>query len=194
MREERTLRVAEFSPKVQTYWLLSGAIVCGLLCLALIGFILLPLWLIFGTIITTKVRQSMSCELTDRSLKFSKGVLTKVEKTVPLEKITDLGLVQGPIMRQFGLHTLSIETAGQSGPGGALLRLTGIVDTSEFRKAVLEQRDRVVFDGGSRGGDTATPQTTASDAASIESPQLVPLLTDIRDALGRIETQLDSRD
>ncbi len=194
MREETTLRVAQFSPKVQTYWMLSGTIVCVILCLGLVGFVALPLWLVFGTMITTKVRQAMSCELTDRSLKFSKGVLTRVEKTVPLEKITDLGLIQGPIMRHFGLHMLMIETAGQSGPGGALLRLTGIEDTPEFRAAVLEQRDRVVFDGkgGAAGGDVGVVRGGEDPATVPESDtgELVTVLSDIRDTLGRIEDQL----
>ncbi len=195
MQKERTLLEATFSPKVQAYWLLSGAITCLIMCLALVGFVLLPLWLVFGTIITTKYRKSMSCVLTDRSLKFSKGILTRVEKTVPLEKITDLGLVQGPIMRQFDLHTLTIETAGQSGPG-SLLRLTGIEDTLAFREAVLEQRDAAVFDspGKSRDGDRvagAAPEPAViTPKPSSDSPEQVAVLSDIREALGRIETLL----
>lgn len=195
MEKERILREATFSPKVQVYWMLSGTITCVIMCIGLIGFVLLPLWLVFGTIITGKVRKSMSCVLTDRSLKFSKGVLTRVEKTVPLEKITDLGLVQGPIMRHFGLHTLTIETAGQSGPG-SLLRLTGIEDTLAFREAVLEQRDRTVFDspGKSRDGDRVAGTGSASPsqaAAAVASPAQDPqVLADIRDTLGRIESLL----
>ena len=195
MKKEPVLLEATFSPKVQAYWLLSGAITCLVMCLALVGFVLLPLWLIFGTIITTKYRKSMSCVLTDRSLKFSKGILTRVEKTVPLEKITDLGLVQGPIMRQFDLHTLTIETAGQSGPG-SLLRLTGIEDTLAFREAVLEQRDAAVFDapGKSRDGDrvagAVAEPTDVAQTADAGSPEQVAVLSDIRDALGRIEALL----
>ncbi|MEM8783749.1 MAG: PH domain-containing protein [Planctomycetota bacterium] len=189
MQKEQTLRVATFSPNVQAYWMLSGTIICGLLCLGLIGFVALPLWLIFGAWFTGKHRASLSCELTDRSLKFGRGIWTRVEKTVPLEKITDLGLVQGPIMRRFGLHTLSIETAGQSSPtGGALLRLTGIEDTVAFREAVLEQRDRLALEG--LGGDT---NRTAAAEASPDEPTDAGTLHDIRDTLRRIETLLEQR-
>jgi len=37
-------------------------------------------------------------------LHFGKGIFNRVEKTVPLEKITDVGLEQGPVMRYLGLR------------------------------------------------------------------------------------------
>ncbi|MEM1444692.1 MAG: PH domain-containing protein [Planctomycetota bacterium] len=188
MQKEQTLRVATFSPKVQAYWMLSGTIVCVIMCLGLIGFVALPLWLIFGSIFTTKYRNSLSCELTDRSLKFGKGIWTRVEKTVPLEKITDLGMVQGPIMRQFGLHTLSVETAGQSSPtGGSLLRLTGIEDTIGFREAVLEQRDRLALEGVGRDAKPAAALQATETSTDVST------LHDIRDTLQRIEVLLQDR-
>ncbi|MEM7576669.1 MAG: PH domain-containing protein [Planctomycetota bacterium] len=192
MQKEQTLRVARFAPGVQKYWMLSGTVVCAILCLGLIGFVALPLWLVFGSIFTAKYRQSLSCELTDRSLKFGKGIWTRVEKTVPLEKITDLGLMQGPIMRRFGLHTLSVETAGQSSPGGgSLLRLTGIEDTIGFREAVLEQRDRLTLEG--LGGETrpqaTKPTSSVSPACGGDDANA---LQDIRDTLKRIETLLEN--
>ena len=46
-------------------------------------------------------------------------------------------------MRMFDLKQLGVETAGQSGAAGAaLVSLVGIVDTDEFRRQVLAQRDR----------------------------------------------------
>ena len=43
-------------------------------------------------------------------------------------------------MRLFGLYRLSFETAGQSGHG-ALVSLLGVVNASEFREAILTQKD-----------------------------------------------------
>lgn len=45
-------------------------------------------------------------------------------------------------MRLFGLHKLTVETAGQSG-AGALISLVGIVDAPRFRARVLEQKERL---------------------------------------------------
>jgi putative membrane protein len=60
---------------------------------------------------------ALSCEMTEKFLKVCKGVIVKTEKNVPLEQITDLGIVERPIMRWLGIKQLSVETAGQSSQG-----------------------------------------------------------------------------
>jgi putative membrane protein len=121
----------------------------------------------------------MECVLTNKALKVKKGMLVKIEKTIPLEKITDMGMAQGPIMRQFDLHTLTIETAGQSGQG-ALAALTGIVDAKEFREAVLNQRDAA----------SVLPPSAAPEAAAQGILASSSLLAEIRDSLLRIEEEV----
>ena len=101
---------------------------------------------------------------------------------MPLDKITDVGLVYGPIMRYLGLQALSVETAGQSSQG-ALIKLIGIVDTEGLRKAILEQRDRVVADAA--GSRTAPPPLSTAPVPGSDA-----LLTEIRDVLHRIEKKL----
>jgi hypothetical protein len=99
-------------------------------------------------------------------------------------RITDIGLVQGPIMRFFDVEALSIETAGQSAPG-SLVQLAGIKDGRKFRDAILKQRDLVVGSEEERGGPPASspsPPAFADDQST--------LLADIRDTLRRIEHQL----
>jgi putative membrane protein len=177
MSEETHIRRAEFNPEVCTYWLLSGALV---LTCSIIGIPLLFLWFPFGRVFTKHYLARMDCVLTDKALKVGKGVLVRVEKTVPLEKITDLGMVQGPIMRHFGLHRLTIETAGQSGEG-ALVSLTGIIDAKSFREAVLNQRDAI----------SATSSPSAPEAMRQEPFDASSLLAEIRDSLLRIESILE---
>jgi len=110
----------------------------------------------------------------------------KTEKNVPLDRITDLGLVQGPIMRLFDIEALSVETAGQSSPG-ALVTLAGIRDGREFRDAVLRQRDLVV---GSHE-DQETQVGGSGSAASADAH--TQRLESIRDTLLRIEQRLPPR-
>lgn len=57
----------------------------------------------------------------------SRGMFVRMEKTVPLDRITDPGLVQGPLVRPFDIEALSIETAGKSSHG-AVVQLAGIKD------------------------------------------------------------------
>ena len=179
-REGRLLLAAEFDPGVKSYWLLSGTILC---IVTVVGIPVLPIFLVIGYLMTGKYLDAMECELTDRSLRVKKGVFNKLEKTVPLDKITDLAHYQGPIMRMMGLEGLRLETAGQSsGPGGSLVSLVGVKDARGFRDRVLDQRDKVTEN---RRDDVSSAPAATDDSA--------PILVEIRDALLRIESKLDER-
>jgi len=168
---------AEFNSGVKSYWLLSGTLLC---IVTVVGIPFIPIYLLFGFLFTGKYLDAMECELTDRSLRVKKGLFNKVEKTIPLDKITDLAHFQGPIMRKMDLEGLKLETAGQSGGVGAsLVSLVGIKDARGFRDRVLAQRDLV----SSSGVPTA-------HSAVIETSETAPVLVEIRDSLLRIESGL----
>lgn len=177
--DDRVLLEAEFNPNVKTYWLLSGVIIM-LVCVVTIP--LIPVWWILGMAFTDRYLSSLSCVLTERNLKVSKGVFVRQEKTVPLEKITDLGLVQGPIMRHLELEALSVETAGGT-TSGALVQMVGIVDTRDFREAVLRQRDRMA----SLGEGRATAASGDSHSTTGVGGDLSPLL----DAVNRLGAHVE---
>ena len=170
---------AEFNPRVRSYWLLNGTLI---LLVIIVGIPLLPFWLGLGHHFTGRYLQRMRCVLTERTLQFSKGLFVRVEKTVPLDKITDVGLVHGPIMRHYDLQALSVETAGHSSQG-ALVKLIGIVDTEKFREAVLAQRDKIT-----------TTSAAGEQRTAISPDPAVPLseklLVEIRDTLHRIEQRM----
>ena len=178
--KERVIWNAEFNDSVTTYWLLTGMIVC---VASVIGIVLVPFWFIIGKWITRKYLDSHECILTNRTLKVKKGILTKIEKTVPLDRITDMGIVQGPIMRYFEIEALTVETAGQSGVG-SLVQLAGIKDGRNFRDAVLNQRDLVV--GSKEEGGLAV----SADVQSTSGNETVELLRGIKDSLNRIESSI----
>ena len=183
LQREAVLRNAEFDLRVRTYWLLSGA---WILAATVVGILLLPLWFAIGKAVTGRYLRHMKCVLTEKTLQVGKGALTRVEKTVPLDQITDLGLVQGPIMRFLGIEALSVETAGQSSEG-ALVKLIGIVDARQFRNAVLTQRDALLTalaDVGHPSIDTPAAGKSSSD----------DVLCEIRDTLHRIEHHLAGSD
>lgn len=137
--EDKIIHQAEFAANLGLYWLLSGA---AYFSLSIVGIPLLLLWFPIGQWGTRRYIRNMSAELTSNKLIVRRGILTRTENTVPLDKITDMALIQGPIMRLFGLHKLTVETAGQSG-AGALISLVGIVDAPQFRTRVLEQKERL---------------------------------------------------
>lgn len=137
--EDNIIHQAKFADNLGLYWLLSGA---AYFSLSIIGIPLLLLWFPIGLWGTRRYINNMSAQLTHNKLIVRRGILTRTENTVPLDKITDMALIQGPIMRLFGLHKLTVETAGQSG-AGALISLVGIVDAPQFRTLVLEQKERL---------------------------------------------------
>jgi putative membrane protein len=179
MNDETIIRQAEFDPKVRTYWLLSGVLLC---VVTVVGIPLLLLWIPIGLMLTGRYLDRMDCVLTAKALKVKKGILVRVEKTIPLDKITDMAVVQGPIMRYFDICKLTVETAGQSGPG-ALVALIGIVDAKSFRESVLEQRD-IVNNQEKSGASNFTQSSTVDGADTLEQ---------VRDSLLRIEKLLSAQ-
>ncbi len=83
----------------------------------------------------------LECELTDKSIRFRKGILVQVEKTIPLENIQDVTFIEGPILRYFNLSTLKFETAGASNVHDGNMKLTGIIGAQDFRNRIFAARD-----------------------------------------------------
>ena len=179
----RVLRVAEISPQALRYSLLSLTV--ALVC-TLVGIFALPFVLPFAWWYYKRFYGTLDVVLTSRELQVSRGVLIRQEKSIPLEKITDLAVIQGPIMRFMGIKGLQVETAGQSStPGGALVKLIGILDTDGFRDDALDQRDKV----------TDRPDAEPSPGpAQATTGETTVLLSEIRDTLKRIDARLAERD
>ena len=183
-QEETVVWEAKFNEKVTTYWLMNGAIV---MAVTIVGIPLALIWVFVGKIFTKMYLDTHRATLTNRTLRVSKGIFVKVEKAVPLDRITDVGVVQGPLMRAFEVKALSVETAGQSAVG-SLIHLTGVQDGREFKEAVLKQRDLVV---GSK--ESASAASSAAPAAAVDTAS-GPVLHQILEVLQRIETKMDSKD
>ncbi|RNC85466.1 MAG: PH domain-containing protein [Balneola sp.] len=169
------LKEAEFNPKLKTYLNLYGLFI---LLVSFITIPLIPFWLIIAPFFINKYYERLDCELTTRSLRFKKGLLVKIEKTIPLDKIQDITFREGPLLRKLGLSILRIETAGNSASAAADLSLIGIVDAHEFRQLVFDQRDKVTDN-----------QSTGTLSQGDES--IVEVLKDIRESLKRIEGKIN---
>jgi putative membrane protein len=183
MQEEVVIRKAVFNPKVKNYWVLSSVL---LFVVTIFGIPLLLIWLPIALAVCGRYLASLECVLTNKAVKLKSGVWNKVEKTIPLDKITDMGLLQGPIMRAMDLQRLTVETAGSSAPG-ALASVIGVIDARGFRDAVMKQKELLA--AGNTGSEDLAPAAAvglatpgvSSDAESIQ------LLREIRDSLYRLE-------
>ena len=185
MSDHPILRTAEFDrTKLKTYWLWQPVVICSL---SVVLIPIIPFVLIGVLMFVDKYINRLECALTTKSLEVKKGLLNRVESTVPLEKITDVQYFQGPIMRLLGIEGFRVETAGQSsGATGYLVNMLGIKDTRGFRQAVLAQRDRV---NASADHDDGLPPRSADRPPAPAGEAL----DRIHDTLLRIEQALKDR-
>jgi putative membrane protein len=130
---------ARFNPLIRPY------LVVTIGCTALFTVVGIPFAIVWflgvGQWWARHYFDKLECQLTDRVLRYRKGILVQIEKTIPLENIQDVTFVEGPLLRRFQLSTLRFETAGQGPAKGNELKLTGIIDAHEFRNAILAARE-----------------------------------------------------
>lgn len=145
MTEEIILREATFNPKVKTYIFFVALF---FLITSVIGLVLVPFWIFgLGQWVSGKYFKTLACQITNKNLKFSKGLILHIEKTIPVENIQDLSFIGGPILRYFGLTLIKIETAGGGGQHNQnMMSMLGINDAESFKKDILLQREKVIND------------------------------------------------
>ncbi|MFW5926679.1 MAG: PH domain-containing protein [Wenzhouxiangella sp.] len=178
------LAKAEIMPEVVRYHLWGVAI---MMTVTVVGIVLLPIALPLANHLLKRYYERLEIVLTRRDLKVRRGILNVEEKSIPLEKITDLAVYQGPLMRLFDLKGIRVETAGQSAQG-ALVSVVGIADVDTFRDTVLNQRDRISDWQESEDESSGSKSASARTAGTTDA-----LLGEIRDSLVRIEQHLAQR-
>jgi putative membrane protein len=166
---------AEFHPLLRIYLFFY---VLFFLLISVIGIVVLPFWIFgLGMWAVNRYYRYLSCVLTERTVEFRKGYLFRMEKTILLEKIQDVTLREGPVLRALGLCRLDLETAGRSGNDtGAEAKLVGIVDARDFRDRILKQRDRLLT---GEEEDLPVPEK--------KEKNLLKILGEIRDSVQKIE-------
>jgi putative membrane protein len=160
------IMAVEFDRKIIVYWWIMANL--GLL-VTVVGIIAMVVWIPFGWIVHKKQFEHMSGALTDRSINMRMGWLFKKQQNIPLDKLTDVSIHEGPILNAFGVVRMQFETAG-----AAPFILTGVKNSDQFRDLVLQQRDSLV----------STPQQSAPSDDSND------VLVEIRDILQQINANL----
>jgi len=129
---------ARFNPLYRAYLVVTIGL--AMIC-SIIGLPLAVIWFCgVGQWWARHYFDLMQCTLDAKALRFRKGILFQVEKTIPLENIQDVTFIEGPVLRHFQLATLKFETAGHSAGQASDMHLTGIIDAHEFRNRILAQR------------------------------------------------------
>ena len=164
------IMAVEFDRKIIVYWWIMANL--GLLA-TVVGIIAMIVWIPFGWIVHKKQFEHMSGALTDRSINMRMGWLFKKQQNIPLDKLTDVSIHEGPILNAFGVVRMQFETAG-----AAPFILTGVKNSDQFRDLVLQQRDSLI---------SAPQQSAPSDDSN-------DVLVEIRDILQQINTNLSNEE
>ena len=164
------IMAVEFDRKIIVYWWIMANL--GLL-VTFVGIIAMVVWIPFGWIVHKKQYEHMSGALTDRSINMRMGWLFKKQQNIPLDKLTDVSIHEGPILNAFGVVRMQFETAG-----AAPFILTGVKNSDQFRDLVLQQRDSLI---------SAPQQSAPSDDSN-------DVLVEIRDILQQINTNLSNEE
>jgi membrane protein YdbS with pleckstrin-like domain len=132
---------ASFNPLIRPYLVIWGA---AIFAITIVGIPLAIIWLCgIGQWWARHYFDKLECELSETSLRFRKGILFQVEKTIPLENIQDVTFVEGPLLKMFNLSILKFETAGQSAGQAHDMRLIGLINAHEFRHHILMKREKL---------------------------------------------------
>ncbi len=99
--------------------------------------------LVIGPWLTRRQAGALRYELDGATLRVDQGVFFLQRKAIPLDRVTDIVLAQGPLMRALGIWALQVQTAG-AGQVQAEAVLYGLVDPESVRDGLLRERDRAV--------------------------------------------------
>jgi membrane protein YdbS with pleckstrin-like domain len=110
-------------------------------------WILIPLIYAFkvGPWLSKKQVDALKYWLDGSTLRVDQGVFFLKRKAIPLDRIADIVLAQGPIMRFCGTWALQVQTAG-TGSETPEATLYGLADPEKTRDDLLKARDKALSD------------------------------------------------
>jgi hypothetical protein len=126
---------------------------------------------------------SMWYELHDDEMRWKRGVIFRRTGIVPYNRITNIDIRQGPVMRALEISTLSIQTAGYSGQAQAEIRIEAIVHAEELRELI---RTLVRVCSGGNGTGTGRPD----QVPLIKPADLQQILEELRAVRALLERKL----
>ncbi len=203
-----SLQVFRASPRYLKYrllvvWLLFGAlwsawwvlVIAGLveaeLAPLVLAAILFPILTVLQLCALFLVRVDYDLRyyvVTDRALRVREGALIVKEMTLTFANVQNLKLVQGPLMKLFGLWNLRVDTAGggageegHKGSGHSVV-LAGIENAHAVRDLVLEHLKR--HGAGAGLGDLDDADRRHGFAAS---PELLAVLRELRESAAGLQ-------
>ena len=115
----------------------------GVWCFGLGIFVALLHAVTLGPWLSWKQAGALKYWLDGGTLRVDQGVFFFKRKAIPLDRVTDVALTQGPLMRWCGIWGLQVQTAG-TGQGMPEAILYGLAEPERRRDQLLAARDKAV--------------------------------------------------
>ncbi|MDO5844034.1 MAG: PH domain-containing protein [Methanocorpusculum sp.] len=93
------------------------------------------IWIVIWAFLYYK---SVVYQLNETEMTWKRGVLFRKTGIVPYNRITNVDIVQGPIMRMFKIFHLKIDTAGGTSKDSSEIRIEGIEDPEPLRAMIMD--------------------------------------------------------
>ena len=193
------MKKLEFRPRgaLLFFWLLwtflGGLPLCGLIAGIASSERSSPLHGLWGLLISAVAGVyavlyffSIRYSLDDRYVAKASGVLWKVRRSIPLEKITNIDVRQGPVERLLGFGRIWVFTpsTGASIPEEKLL---GVDQPYEMKQTIIDYVE------GTRIG-VSTSETHGGPEALPRQAETVAILSEILGTLQRIEGKMGEKE
>ena len=110
--------------------------------LASLGVLAVVVMLTF--IIAALHANSLKYWIDGTTLRINEGIVVRRFKSIPLDRVTDIQMVQGPVMRVCGIWSLQVQTAGgaQQAPEGTIW---GDCNPESVRDTIMAIRDKAAL-------------------------------------------------
>ncbi|AGB02222.1 PH domain-containing protein [Methanoregula formicica] len=142
--------------------IVTGVVIAGLLLIA----VLFIVW-------TRLYYTTMEYELHEDELRWRRGVWFRTTGIVPYNRITNLDLRQGPVMRWLRISTISIQTAGYSGQAVPEIRIEAIEQAEELREILRRYVRACSARSDGTGTGASVPPVAESPVATTGTSILI---------------------
>jgi len=113
--------------------------------------------------------RSIVYRLDNEEMSWKRGVWFRQTGIVPYNRITNVDIVQGPLMRFYKISDLKIQTAGYSGQKNSEISIKGVDNPEEIRDIILDYVRNRKPQASVTGGDEHRDNNTAVSKYSGEN-------------------------
>ncbi|MDV0445679.1 hypothetical protein MmiAt1_12730 [Methanimicrococcus sp. At1] len=161
----------------------------GMVYIALGGLVFIILLLaVFVLVWVQLYYKSIVYHLNDTEMTWKRGVWFKKTGIVPYNRITNIDISQGPVMRIFKISNLQIQTAGNSGgKAGSEISIIGMEDAEPLRAFIMDfVRGTAPVTAVTGGSETVS---SAPQSASGSEPDMSKLISEVEKIRKLLEEQ-----